>query len=370
MSSDLVTVEYSDLIASIDQENDATCTIMKSIEKAFGPLGYGVLAIRGVPGFVQAKMECLPQAYSLAHLPPEVLTAIEDPVSLYNSGWSHGKEMLKKNQPDLAKASFYFNPVTDVPGTEEERTRFPISYPTNKWPHEALPSLEPALKRLGCLMKDVTVEVARHIDAYAQRQCPTYPSAMLHTALKDSEKVKGRLLYYYPLSASEPDTSVDSWIGFHNDSGYLTALAGDLYMDPQGNILPENPVPEAGLYVEDRNQQVVKVTIPSDCMAIQIGECTQIVTGGSVVATPHCVKGSPGLVRISLACFIDVPPHTPIASPDGCSESSILATESTRVPPLSQRWQNGMTFGNFLQQTFQMYYEWNDESSTTGTSTT
>jgi isopenicillin N synthase-like dioxygenase len=211
-------------------------------------------------------------------------------------------------------------------------------------------------------MKDVAVQVARYIDAYAQQHCPSgsYPTDMLYSTLKDSDKVKGRLLYYYPLSESTPDTSVDSWIGFHNDSGYLTALAGDIYMDPQGNLLKESPNPEAGLYVEDRNQQVVQVTIPSDCMAIQMGECTQIVTGGSVVATPHCVKGAPGLVRISLACFIDVPPSTPIAAPVGCSEASILAKESTLVPPLSRRWHNGITFGDFLQQTFQLYYEWKD----------
>ncbi len=357
--SDIVTIEYSDLIAPTGEDDVA---IMEKIEMAFGPNGYGVIAIRGVPSFVEAKMECLPQAFALAHLSSEQLKDIEDPESLYNAGWSHGKEMLKDKKPDLAKASFYFNPVTDVPGTEKDRKRFPVSYPTNKWPNDALPNLEASSKRLGCLMKDVAVHLSRHIDTYAEKQCPSYPSSMLYNALKDTEKVKGRLLYYFPLSKSSKDSSVDSWIGFHNDSGYLTALAGDIYMDPQGNMLKDNPSPDAGLYVEDRNKKVVKVTIPPDCMAIQIGECTQIVTGGSVVATPHCVKGAPDLVRISLACFIDVPPSTPISAPEGCSEASILAMESTLVPPLSRRWENGMTFGDFLGRTFQMYYEWNESS--------
>jgi isopenicillin N synthase-like dioxygenase len=367
---DIVIVEYSDLLAppAADggQDNSTAAAaatellLMEKIEKAFGPNGYGVIGIRGVPSFVEAKKECLTQAYDLAHLSPEELKNIEDPVSLYNAGWSHGKEMLKNNQPDTAKASFYFNPVTDEPGTEADRTKYPVSYPINKWPKESLPTLEPASKRLGCLMKDVAVELSKHIDTYAQSQCPDYPTSMLYSAMKDTEKVKGRLLYYYPLDGSKKDNSVDSWIGFHNDSGYLTALAGDMYMDPQGNVLNECPVPDAGLYVEDRNQQVVKVTIPPDCMAIQMGECTQIVTGGSVVATPHCVKGAPNLVRISLVCFIDVPPSTPISAPKGSSADSILANESTLVPPLSKRWEDGMTFGDFLAKTFQMYYEWNE----------
>ena len=345
-------------------------TTAKKIEKAFGPNGYGVIGIRGVPSFVEAKIECLSQAYALAHLEPEELKKLEDPETMYNAGWSHGKEMLKKNKPDLAKASFYFNPITDVPGTPADREKYPVSYPVNKWPTKSLPTLEPAAKRLGSLLKDVTVQLAQHLDIYAQRKCPNYPPSYLYKALKDTEKVKGRLLYYYPLQGGDDgggggdEDRCDSWIGFHNDSGYLTALAGDMYLDPQtGNRWNKCPNPDVGLYVEDRNQTVVQVTIPSDCMAVQLGECTQIVTGGSVVATPHCVKGAPDWIRISLACFIDVPPSTPLSAPAGCSRASILAQESTLVPPLSQRWQEGMTFGDFLSKTFQLYYEWNNEET-------
>jgi len=358
-SEDLVVIDFADL-TSTDADLDSSILLSK-IEEAFGPSGYGVIGIRGVPSFVEAKNACLSQAYDLAHLRPEQLKEIEDPDSLFNAGWSHGKEMLKDNKPDLAKASFYFNPVTDIPGTEEDRKRFPVSYPINKWPRKDFPNLEPASKRLGCLMKDVAIQLSKHIDAYASRKCPTYPPGMLFEQLKDTEKVKGRLLYYYPLTGGG-DSSVDSWIGFHNDSGYLTALAGDIYMDPEGTILEESPSPDAGLYVEDRNQQVIKIKIPSDCMAIQMGECTQIITGGSVVATPHCVKGAPNLVRISLACFIDVPPSTPISAPPGVSTESILAKESSRVPPLAKRWENHMTFGDFLTKTFQLYYSWNESS--------
>mmetsp|Transcript_97933 Transcript_97933/g.282524 ORF Transcript_97933/g.282524 Transcript_97933/m.282524 type:complete len:356 (-) Transcript_97933:307-1374(-) len=354
--SDLIILEYKDLL-----EASSSTQFLDQIGKAFGPQGYGVIGIRGVPNFVSTKLECLQQGYDLAHLPEAELKKLEDPDSLYNAGWSHGREMLKDQQADLAKASFYFNPITDLPGTEEDRKRYPVSYPANKWPTKSMPDLEPACKRLGCLMKDVAILLSKHIDAYAQTKCPTYPTNLLHETMKDTEKVKGRLLYYYPLKNS--DSSVDSWIGFHNDSGYLTALAGDIYMDPQGKLLSECPTPDAGLYVEDRNQKVVPVRIPSDCMAIQIGECTQIVTGGSVVATPHCVKGAPDLVRVSLACFIDVPPATPIEAPTGSNSNTILAQESKRVPPLSKRWEPGMTFGDFLGKTFQMYYEWNEDSA-------
>jgi isopenicillin N synthase-like dioxygenase len=216
--------------------------------------------------------------------------------------------------------------------------------------------LEPAAKHLGGMMKDIAVLVSKHIDAYARSKNNEYPDQLIHQALVDSEKVKGRLLYYFPLPESQT-ASEDSWIGWHNDSGFLTALAGDLYMDKAGNVVTPPPSSLAGLYVAKRNRQVQKVEIPPNVMAIQIGECTQIMTGEAVVATPHCVRGAPNLARTSLACFIDVPPAVPLSLPPGSTPSSILSMESERVPTLDGRWVNGIAFGAFLQKTFEAYYK-------------
>jgi hypothetical protein len=53
-----------------------------------------------------------------------------------------------------------------------------------------------------------------------------------------------------------------------------------------------------------------------------------------------------------------------LTSPSGGNDVSddVLAKSSSRVPPLSKRWENGMTFGKFLEKTFQMYYD-SDASS-------
>lgn len=142
----------------------------------------------------------------------------------------------------------------------------------------------------------------------------------------------------------------------------MTALAGDMLWNVEEDSNGNN---EAGLYVVNRQNEVCKVDLPKDCMAIQIGECAQILTGGAVVATPHCVKGvSGGMARSSFACFIDTPPSVKLLatpSPDN-NDCCLLESSSSLVPPLSARWTNGMTFGDFLTKTFQMYYEWNDDS--------
>lgn len=354
-TAEVVVLDYEELTSS-------TSNLRETMEKAYGMDGAGILAIRNVPGFVEAKEELLSMAHPLAHLPAEALQELEDPSSLYNSGWSHGKEKLKAEKPDWNKASFYFNPLTDQPGTEEDRKAFPLSYPTNKWPNQDMPALEPAAKRLGSLMKDVAVLVARHIDDYALQRNPSYTPDALFNAMADTEKVKGRLLYYYPLPGGD-GASEDSWIGWHNDSGFLTALAGDMYLSPDGQKLSGSPSPEAGLYVVDRQDRVVQVRLPSDCMAIQMGECTQILTGGAVVATPHCVRGAPNIARVSLACFIDTPPTFRLSCPGGSSgnegndSTSLVGKTSSRVPLLAKRWTNNMTFGEFLEKTFQIYYE-------------
>jgi isopenicillin N synthase-like dioxygenase len=180
-----------------------------------------------------------------------------------------------------------------------------------------------------------------------------------------TEKAKGRLLYYFPL----PDEvlasgAADSWIGWHNDSGFLTALAGDMYVNDETGEQIANPDPNAGLYVVDREGESVRVEIPEDCMAVQLGECCQIVTGGVLNATPHCVRGAiPAegsgikVSRISHPCFIDTAPQFKLCAPAGVSKEQVCGGGDSKVPALADRWlEDGMIFGDFLKQTFEMYY--------------
>lgn len=356
-SKEVRIIDYADLQA------DQTKDLQSIFETAFGPEGSGIIAVRNVPGFVDAKTRLLPMAHTLQGLPADYLEEkLVDPKSLYNSGWSLGKEKMGDGAPDTAKGSFYYNPCTDTPGTELDRQTYPLSYPTNLWPSkEVMPEFEEAAKTLGCLMKKVTVDLSRHLDAYLQIKVPSYQPNTLYHAIEETEKVKCRLLYYFPQQENKKPTS---WIGWHNDSGFLTALAGDLYLDhTTGKVLDTCPDDQAGLYVADRQDEIHRVVIPPDCMAIQMGECTQILSGGVVCATPHWVRAAkaPNVSRVSLAAFVDTPPQFPLYTPKGQSKEYVCHSDqqSKRVPPLEKRWtENGMAFGDFLTQTFEMYYNW------------
>ena len=104
-------------------------------------------------------------------------------------------------------------------------------------------------------------------------------------------------------------------------------------------------------------------------MAIQIGEVVQILTGGVVSATPHCVRGPNSnfnnigvkVARISCPCFIDGKPTFSLTAPDGCTKEQVINAGIGRekVPPLQDRWvEDSMMFGDFLQKTFEKYYDW------------
>lgn len=376
-NSRLVILDYAD-ISSDPSTND----LSSHLERAFGgsldksnessPLG--IIAVRNVPGFLAAKRAFLLQAHTLAHLDETYLDEhLTDEKSFYNAGWSRGKEKLG-DKPDFAKASYYFNPLTDTPGTVDERSKYPASYPVNKWPNEGETNLDQFkhnATELGRIMHQAVVMLSRHIDSLASQKVEGYQKDLLYGAMKETQKTKSRLLYYYPLDGTG-NGSFDNWIGWHNDSGFLTSLSGDMYVD-DATGQPLDPLkvdPEAGLYVTDRSGKSIHVSIPEDCMAIQIGEVVQILTGGVVSATPHCVRGPrPNfndsnhvkVARISCPCFIDSKPTFPLVAPKGSGKEQILnaGVGKDKVPALEERWiEDGMTFGDFLQKTFERYYDW------------
>jgi isopenicillin N synthase-like dioxygenase len=344
-----VTVNYKNLI---DSGFDTT----NSILEAFGPNGLGVILVSGVPEWDILTKSTIPLAHKLVNLGEETLHSLAHEPSLYNSGWSFGKEKLG-DKPDFKKGSFYFNPLSDNP-RPDIRDKYPWALPENRWPSKELPELEINCKKLGSRMHEVVVALAKRIDEMNL-------GTRIATELETSFKAKGRMLYYFPLSESElPDARArpDGWIGWHNDSGFLTGLTPDIYFDHASGKIVDNPEPEiAGLWVADRSGVLRKITIPPECMAIQCGECLQVITGGKLVATPHCVRPplkNFGIARACMPVFVDSTPEFKLDSPNGNTSAVFLNTVKQWVPPLSERWHEGQTFADFLGSSFKAYYSW------------
>lgn len=146
-----------------------------------------------------------------------------------------------------------------------------------------------------------------------------------------------------------------------------------------------NPDPTAGLYIQPRNNNnnPVKVAIPADCCAFQIGETSQILSGGLLRATPHAVlagtrsrssksSSSPlpmtNVTRESFALFLqpneDFVLNLPTTTTTTTTVSSTLSSSDDMfgtipqrpdLAPISSRWRNGQTFGAFHWATIQKF---------------
>lgn len=360
--SNVVTLDYNRLVAGED--------LSDQIGVAFGVDGLGILTVANVPTWEEKRRELLPIAREFADLPEEVKAKYEHPQSYYSFGWSHGKEKLD-GVPDKAKGSYYANPQYDRPIDDEAliAQHAPFIHP-NIWPTEDCPTMESAFKALGQLIVSVGELVARQCDLYVKKHSPTY-TASLENTVKTSRCCKARLLHYFPLSeeeakhmqeANQSHDPFSSWCGWHNDHGSLTGLASAMYLDEHRNEI-KNPDPESGLYIRNRRSELVKVAIPQNHIAFQIGETAQIHSGGLLQATPHAVRGSavPNISRETFAVFMepmwDCPMHCPEGvDPNAAQSQSAAANLPRGVPPLASRWKPDMDFGQFTDATLKSYY--------------
>ena len=167
--------------------------------------------------------------------------------------------------------------------------------------------------------------------------------------------------------------------------GSLTGLVPGMYLDENGSEVqcPDN---QAGLYIQPRTRregkngtvsnQPVRVQVPVSAgisyALYQIGETSQIQSGGLLQATPHAVvrtatttttnNNTPPnnniISRESFAVFMEPEFDTPLRIPDGKTiQDCILPTDSSSnnndtnnnisVPSLVGRWKPGQTFGDF-----------------------
>lgn len=84
--ADVVQLDYNDLVEGKD--------LTAEIGRAYGMDGVGVLTVKNVPGFTEARQALLPLAYKFAMLPEEIKEKYVHKDSYYSFGWSHGKEKV------------------------------------------------------------------------------------------------------------------------------------------------------------------------------------------------------------------------------------------------------------------------------------
>ncbi|PPQ64743.1 hypothetical protein CVT26_002687 [Gymnopilus dilepis] len=337
-----VVISYPTLLSSPQ-------TLGAAIEKAFGsdPTSLGIIVVRDLPAEYPVYRErLLKLAYHFAHLDETVRESYSDPSSKYSFGWSHGKEIMN-GQPDTLKGSYYANPITEEETVSPQgREAFPEYYGKNIWPKKDEPGVEnfeQAFKELSRLIFNVGCELAVACQPFASSHLVD-STLSLADLIRESQTTKGRLLHYFPPppgSSFDEDAPIDSWCGFHLDHSLLTGLCPAMFLRRTEGGQPEivkNPSPDSGLYIRTRGGQLVKVSIPENCLAFQTGEALEIATNGRLLATPHCVRvgalsNTDEISRESFALFMQ--------------------------PNTDQLLSEGVTFGQFSRKVFEEHYNSN-----------
>ncbi|KAL4884535.1 hypothetical protein BJY04DRAFT_182746 [Aspergillus karnatakaensis] len=290
----------------------------ETLTEAFGPSSLGIIVVKDLPEkFQHLRAQVLSNASYLAALSEDELESLTSPTAKYLTGWSCGKETLRSGHFDTLKGSYYVNcafyqdPSLQSAPTSEY-PNFPEYTAPNVWPDVGkLPTFRSGVEELCTLIIDTAVLVARACDRFAEDNVEGYRGGYLERVVRGSLTTKARLLHYFPTKdeekekGKEEEEGDDDWCATHLDHGCLTGLTSAMFIDEEANPpasslasgaplpeLPTSPDPKAGLYIQSRTGEVVKVNIPRDCLAFQTGEALQLITRGKFRAVPHFVKGA------------------------------------------------------------------------------
>jgi isopenicillin N synthase-like dioxygenase len=348
---------------------EPTLNTHEAIEKAFGYNGLGILVITDIPNLTHIRLDCLPLIRQFAHLPIEIQEQYEHPISFYNFGWSCGREMLKSGKVDKSKGSYYFRPYPDEAiGDIEYIKAFPSIASANVWPRDELvPGFAEYAKKCALTMISAAEAIAKHTDSYVSTKIPSYKDTIwtLEKTVKQTQNHKARLLFYFPKSSTSENqiSDLDDACGWHNDHSSLTALLPALFFDDTTGV--QVPPPSgAGLYVRTRQGKNVRIRLPANGLAFQIGETAQILSGGILQATPHCVRSPDvvGISRATMAVFHAPPSDAKMAPPIGADTNNVLRGASGEllppgVPPMISRWKgSSQSFGEWTNTTLAAYH--------------
>ena len=184
----IVEICYQDLclVDTCSSNEDATTnTLLSKLGQAFGSEDecLGILLVTNLPQHYTAMRErVLTLTHKLGSLSSKDLDAVTVEESLYQVGWSHGKEKLSNNVNDTAKGSFYFNPLVEESlldavnnrDGEKAQTQGWIDDPAvttpNVWPQESLPELQAAAMEMGQYIIKVGHKIALLCDLFVSKK--------------------------------------------------------------------------------------------------------------------------------------------------------------------------------------------------------
>ena len=260
----------------------------------------GVIAIQGVPGFVESYERLIESAQKFINLGHET-QAKYTPPDAYGRGWSYGIETFN-DVTDAFKGSYY--------ATYPEHH----AQSSNIWPYGDVPDFKENYLNLVKIIFNMGKEI----------------QPLVGLNVMDVSSV-ARMLYYGPVN----DPNAVEWCGEHRDHGLLTGLCpGICYLE--GKRVPKPA--GSGLFIRGE-----EFSAPKDALLFQVGEVADLMTNGAITATEHDVrKAVGGYERYSFALFTSPRPNYIIES---------------KLTKYNDRFSQDMSYGEWNQRSFAKYNE-------------
>ena len=342
----MISIDYNDFFDKIDNY----------IEKGFNEKGLGLIVINNVPELKEKRKNLLTSIKQFAEMPDTIKEKYVDEKSLYSFGWSHGKEKMSNGIADIAKGSYYANPLKDIITQDKNlKEQFPEIYSDNIWPDE-LPELKENFNNTTEILIKIGLQFCIHLDNFLTTKTNGKHDNQFFDIISKSITHKGRMLHYFPNNSNQ----IDGLCGWHLDHGCITMLVSPLYFSSNSNENIDAPV-DCGLYIKGDDNKNIKITIPEDSVVIQLGEMFQYLSGGFLYATPHCVKSgiNSNISREQLALFMDCSPELLLKLPSYSKSIKEVVTCKNLpegVPTLESRIIGTKMYKDFVTNTLKAYY--------------
>ena len=353
-----------------------TAAAQRATRAAFAPGGTGLLLVTGLPRELEALRAAL--LARAPALPPRAALLAEHGLGSDTSGpGAPASATLQLAWGQGGPAAAWDCAASAASAAAAARPASP---------------LRADMEALGSAWAAVCAAVAGACDAWIPG------GAALAPALLAAREAKARLIYYGPGPAHEP------WQAWHKDYGLFTAVSAPLYWEGGGGgdvagaatqqqLLPLAPLasqpPGAGLHVlcaggsDGSGARVLAAGLEGACLAVQVGEAAQVLSGGALAAVPHCVlrapaASAPACSRATFVVFCQPPSEAPMlpccagagADAAGAAAARVHAAEHPSwaahlrgvVPPLAARWPGPggaaapCTFTGFGRSTVKAYY--------------
>lgn len=329
-----------------------TSNLLDQIHNSFGRSSLGLIVIKNIPQFKEARESFLYKGYLLSQQSEEYLKTLELPKADYNVGWSKGR-CFADGGFDYMQGSFYARLLSEHL-IDESDPEMEKNY-KNIWPCR-LDGFKESFRTLGNIMLEIQLKLLKQIDKYIEHKIkesnPKGTFFSLYDCVKEKNDVIGRLLAYYPVESFDHTKykgSPDNWCGWHRDFGICTAVCHPLYFDKNG---VKKDSLKSGLLVKDRDNQINDVRFEEDELAIQAADVSFILSGGLIVSTPHAVKITEGIPknvsRINFVNFLEPSFDYKIKVPKGMDAKEIFARDPFKMKDTVTIYKDNCTYKQFI----------------------